>query len=88
MLNNKTIAVVIPAYNEETNIEAVAREWHDVIVKIGGNESRLVIINDGSKDSTFQKLCELKKDLTYLIPLTKQNGGHGETVLYGYNFAI
>jgi hypothetical protein len=31
--------IVIPAYNEEMNIEAVAREWHEVIVKIGGEKS-------------------------------------------------
>lgn len=79
--------IVIPAYNEEMNIEGVAREWHEVVAKIGG-ESKLVIINDGSKDNTYQKLCSLKKELPYLEPITKPNGGHGSTVLYGYNYAI
>lgn len=79
--------IVIPAYNEEMNIEAVAREWHEVVAKIGG-ESKLVIIDDGSKDNTYKKLCELKKDLPYLEPVTKPNGGHGATVLYGYNYAL
>lgn len=80
--------IIIPAYNEEMNIESVAREWHEVIDKIGGSESKLVIINDGSKDDTYKKLCELKNDLPFMIPLTKQNGGHGATVLFGYNYAI
>lgn len=79
--------IVIPAYNEEENIEGVAREWHEVVEKIGGG-SRLVIIDDGSKDNTYQKLVELKKELTYLEPITKPNAGHGATVLYGYNYAI
>ena len=79
--------IVIPAYNEEENIEEVARQWHEVVEKIGG-ESKLVIIDDGSKDSTYNKLMELKNDLKYLEPLTKPNAGHGATVLYGYNYAL
>lgn len=79
--------IVIPAYNEEENIENVAREWHDVVKKIGG-ESKLVIIDDGSKDNTYKKLLELKEELEYLDPITKPNGGHGATVLYGYRYAL
>ena len=79
--------IVIPAYNEEMNIEDVAREWHEVVAKIGGS-SKLVIIDDGSKDNTYQKLCDLKAELPYLEPITKPNGGHGATVLYGYKYAI
>lgn len=40
--------IVIPAYNEEANIESVAREWHDVVRRTGP-ESRLVIVDDGSR---------------------------------------
>ena len=79
--------IVIPAYNEEMNIEAVAREWHEVVEKIG-NDSKLVIIDDGSKDNTYEKLCSLKTDLPCLEPITKANSGHGSTVLYGYNYAL
>jgi len=79
--------IVIPSYNEEMNIEAVAREWHEVVQKIGG-ESKLVIIDDGSKDNTYEKLKELARELPYLNPITKPNGGHGATVLYGYNYAL
>ncbi len=80
--------IVIPAYNEEENIESVAREWHQVIQTYGGETSRLVIIDDGSKDNTYQKICQLKKELPFLEALTKSNEGHGATVLYGYQYAI
>ena len=79
--------IIIPAYNEEENIESVAREWHKVVEKIG-NDSKLVIINDGSKDNTYKKLCKLKKELPYLEPINKKNEGHGATVLYGYHYAL
>ncbi len=79
--------IVIPAYNEEENIDSVAREWHEIVKNIG-EDSKLVIISDGSKDNTYGKLCDLKKDLAQLEPITKPNGGHGATVLYGYHYAL
>ena len=78
--------IIIPAYNEEANIEMVAREWHEVVGI--SQDSRLVIINDGSKDQTYEKLCALQEELPQLLPVTKENGGHGATVLYGYFYAL
>ena len=83
----ENLYIVIPAYNEEENIETVACEWHEVVKKIG-ETSRIVIIDDGSKDNTYPKLLELQKKLPQLIPLTKPNGGHGATLLYGYEYAL
>lgn len=83
----ENIYIIIPAYNEEENIVSVAREWHEVVSKIGG-DSKLVIIDDGSKDSTYQKLCNLKEELPYLVPITKENSGHGATLLFGYEYAL
>lgn len=82
-----SLYIVIPAYNEEMNIDTVAREWHQVVRDIGG-KSRLVIINDGSRDHTYEKLQSLSAELPYLTPLTKKNGGHGATVLFGYQHAL
>jgi len=80
--------MVIPAYNEEMNIEKVARDWHEVLLDVGSSESKLVIVDDGSKDNTYRKLTELEAELPLLVALTKPNGGHGATVLFGYNYAL
>lgn len=81
--------IVIPAYNEEANIETCVAEWHHVVEKHNYNgQSRLVVIDDGSKDSTYGQLCQLRHRYPLLIPLTKKNGGHGSAVLYGYRYAI
>lgn len=80
--------MVIPAYNEEINIETVAREWHKVLLDVGSADSRLVIVDDGSKDNTYRILCELKAELPQLEALSKPNGGHGAAVLFGYNYAL
>lgn len=79
--------IVIPAYNEEENIESVVTDWYPIVEKIGG-ESRLVIIDDGSKDSTYKKMQELAKTRPQFTPVTKKNEGHGATVLYGYQYAL
>lgn len=79
--------IVIPAYNEEANIEQTVTDWYPVVTSCG-EESRLVIINDGSKDDTYKILEKLAEDRPQMIALTKQNGGHGSTVLYGYRYAI
>ena len=77
----------MPAYNEEANIESVVKEWHEVVEKIGP-ESKLVVVNDGSKDNTYGKLLELAEKYPQLTPVTKENSGHGATLLFAYNYAV
>ncbi len=81
--------IVIPAYNEAENIRQVIEEWYPVVEKYNGNgESRLVIIDDGSKDKTYEIVCRLAEERPLLHPVTKPNAGHGATVLYGYRYAL
>ena len=55
--NMDKLYIVIPAYNEQDNIEQVINDWYPVIEKHNGNgQSRLIVIDDGSKDSTYEKL--------------------------------
>ncbi len=86
-MSGDKLYIVIPAYNEEANIKGVIDDWYPVVEKIG-NGSRLVIIDDGSKDSTYKIMQEYAEKLEYFEPVTKPNGGHGATVLFGYNYAI
>lgn len=79
--------IVIPAYNEEANVERVIKDWYPIVEKIG-NGSRLVIIDDGSKDKTYQIMQQYAQTMEAFEPVTKPNGGHGATVLYGYHYAM
>lgn len=81
------LIIVIPAYNEEMNIESVVRQWHPIVEKIG-NGSRLLVINDGSTDGTQKKLTGLQEICPYLQAEEKKNQGHGAAVLYGYRRAM
>tara|TARA_B100001287_G_scaffold199164_1_gene168666 strand:- start:9270 stop:10370 length:1101 start_codon:yes stop_codon:yes gene_type:complete len=49
MLNNKTVAVVIPAYNESSQIETVLNGIPDFV-------DRVIIIDDCSSDNTVEKV--------------------------------
>lgn len=81
--------IVIPAYNEEANIRQVIREWYPVIeAHPGGGASRMVVIDDGSRDGTFEILKEEAEEHPMLTPVTRTNSGHGATVLYGYRYAL
>ena len=85
----KNLYIVIPAYNEEANIRQVIDDWYPIIEKYSAKQtSRLVIIDDGSKDSTYEIICECAKTRPLLTPLTKPNGGHGAAVLFGYRYAL
>lgn len=85
-----TLYIVMPAYNEEANIEDVILQWHPVCERINaeGNEAKLVIANDGSKDNTFAIMQQLSAKYPLLMPIDKPNSGHGATVLFLYRKAI
>ena len=81
--------IIIPAYNEQDNLKALVNDWYPIIEQHSAdNSSRLVIINDGSKDDTYEVLKDIAKSRPMMEVLTKENGGHGDTLLFGYRYAI
>lgn len=84
-----SLYIVIPAYNESETIRQVIDDWYPIIEEHnGGGKSRLIIIDDGSKDNTYEIMLECAKDKPLFTPLQKPNSGHGATVLYGYHYAL
>ena len=87
MVNFDTVYIVMPAYNEAENIEEVIESWHAVVEKININ-SKLIILDDGSKDNTFICMSQLQSKYPQLLPIKKENSGHGPTCMYAYKYAI
>ena len=55
MLNNKTVAVVVPAYNEETQIRMVIESMPDFV-------DRIIIVNDYSSDKMAEVIMQYIAD--------------------------
>ncbi len=80
--------LVAPAYNESENIKNFVDEWYPVVERHnGGGLSRLVVVDDGSKDDTYKILQDMAGTRELLLPLTKPNSGHGATCIYAYKYA-
>ena len=81
----KELAIVIPAYNEQDNIQQVIAQWAPLANQYNGD---LIIINDGSRDQTLTFAKELSSTHHNLKIIDRPNSGHGASCLYGYHFAI
>ena len=87
MKMGEKLYIVLPAYNEEENIESVVKSWHAVLY--GKNEdSRIVIADSGSKDRTHEILENLKRKCPKLEVLSDTGRYHGEKVIALYDYAI
>ncbi len=86
---SESLYIVIPAYNESANIQGVIDDWYPIVEQYSGEgKSRLLIVDDGSKDNTYELLKEAALTRPLLEVVTKPNGGHGDTVLFGYQHAL
>lgn len=83
-----TLFIVMPAYNEEENIESVVRSWYPVL-KGKSESSRLVIADSGSRDRTHEILEQLRSgEFPQLEILHTDNQYHGPKVIALYKYAI
>ncbi len=83
----ESIYVVMPAYNEEANIEATIKMWYKVL-EGKGEKSRLVIADSGSQDRTHEILKKMQQDYPKLEILENTEKQHGPKVIALYDYAI
>ena len=82
-----TLYIVMPAYNEEDNIESVIKDWYPILD--GKSEySKLIIADSGSTDSTHQILLKMQKEYSKLEVLSNTGKQHGPKLIALYNYAI
>jgi len=80
--------VVIPAWNEERCIRQTIEEWHRELSRIVGNPFVILVVDDGSTDTTAGQLDALSREFTRLAVIHQPNGGHGSAILTGYRGAL
>ncbi len=83
-----TLYVVMPAYNEEENIEKVIEDWYPVLDG-KSEDSRIVIADSGSSDRTHEILLKLRDDRYPKLEIidTKERY-HGPKVIALYKYAM
>ncbi|TAH04866.1 MAG: glycosyltransferase [Sphingobacteriales bacterium] len=83
----KKVSIVIPVYNEEQNIDFIAKEIL-AVTKSLNYIFEIIFIDDGSRDNTLEKiqLLSQKHPNIFSIELTK-NFGHQNALKAGYDYA-
>lgn len=83
-----SLYIVMPAYNEEENLESVIASWYPLL-EDKAEESRLVIADSGSTDRTHEILVQLKNDKYPKLEIMSQTGRyHGPKLIALYDLAI
>lgn len=86
-MESNSVYVVMPAYNEEENIESVIQAWYPVLEGKSGL-SRLVVADSGSTDATHEILKRLQKEYPQLEILSNTGKQHGPKLIALYKYAI
>ncbi len=74
----KTLSFVIPCYNEEARIEKTFEALNEVELPRGLKLSQVIFVDDGSTDSTFEKLSEYAKISNFPITIISYMPNHGK----------
>ncbi len=82
-----SLYIVMPAYNEKSNIEEVVKAWYPVLEGKSAC-SKLVIADSGSTDATHEILMNLKDKYPQLDILMDTEKQHGAKVIALYDYAI
>lgn len=88
------LSIVVPCYNEELVLDKTNEELLAVLsglVREGlvSSESKIVYVNDGSKDSTWEKIAQKAQEFANVegVKLSR-NFGHQSALLAGMNVAV
>lgn len=81
MFNKKTIAVVIPAYNEEHLVGKVIQTMPDFV-------DHIIVVDDCSTDNTIAVITTIQQTHSNVTLIQhKENGGVGKAIATGYLWA-
>lgn len=81
--------IVVPCYNEEAVLPLTSKLFLEALtamIREGkiGEESRILFVNDGSRDNTWKEICGLAEQDAHFVGISQsRNRGHQNAVLAG-----
>ncbi len=83
------IAILIPYYNEEKNLNHFINEWENFFKSNKQFSKNLFFLffDDGSTDNSTKIIKKKIKKIKYRI-VRKKNSGHGDTCKFGYQYTL
>lgn len=81
------LSVVIPVFNEESNLEPLHKELEEVLSGLG-LAYEIIAVDDGSTDKSFEKLKEIQQNQPHLrIIRFRRNFGQTAALSAGFRYA-
>ena len=92
-MRNNTLYVVVPCYNEEEVLGETSKRLNEKMTslieqKLISEKSRVLFVNDGSKDKTWEIIKDLNKQNKLFCGITlSRNRGHQAALIAGLETA-
>ena len=93
MKENNILYIVVPCYNEEEVLPDSSKELRRILENLIledkiSKKSKILFVNDGSKDRTWEIIEELHKESNFFTGIKlSRNRGHQNAVLAGMSVA-
>lgn len=90
-MENRELVVLLPAYNEEKDVERLVKRWEKEadVIKNYNLALKIVVINDGSKDKTREIGEQLARTYSNVKLINHScNKGLGKAVETGFKYVI
>lgn len=92
--NNNMLTIVVPCFNEEEVLPETVKELGNILTNLIKQEkispdSKLLFVNDGSKDKTWQLISKYTEEYPYVTGIKfSRNYGHQNALLAGMTVAV
>lgn len=94
MSKTDVLTIVVPCFNEEEVLPETVKELGNILTNlikqgIVSSESKLLFVNDGSKDKTWQLISQYTDEYPYVTGIKfSRNYGHQNALLAGMTVAV
>jgi polyisoprenyl-phosphate glycosyltransferase len=83
------LSIVVPCYNEEESLTELHRRVSAVAHEVAGDSHEIVLVNDGSRDSTWRVMQALSASDPHLVAVNlSRNHGHQLALTAGLEICV